>query len=65
MTSTALPRPDVAPAMVSVTGPRPAPGQAPGRGAHPGAVLALVAAGALAVMLLWWHDAPSISGFGD
>ncbi|MBV9292864.1 MAG: ferredoxin reductase family protein [Frankiales bacterium] len=36
-----------------------------GAGAHPSAVLAAIAAGALATLLLWWHDTPRISGFGD
>jgi predicted ferric reductase len=34
-------------------------------GAHPHAVLALISAGAVAALLLWWHDTPSINGFGD
>ncbi len=33
--------------------------------AHPGAVLALIAAGAAAALLLWWHGTPSLHGFGD
>ena len=37
----------------------------PGRGAHPHAVLAVIAAGAIAAMGLWWHNTPSIHGFGD
>lgn len=37
----------------------------PGPGAHPGAILWTIAAGALATLLLWWHNTPSISGFGD
>ena len=35
------------------------------RRARPGAVLALIAAGALATIGLWWHDTPSIHGLGD
>jgi predicted ferric reductase len=34
-------------------------------GAHPSAVLGAIATGALATLLLWWHDTPQISGFGD
>ena len=36
----------------------------PGR-ARPGAVLAVIAAGAAAVLALWWHGTPSVHGFGD
>ena len=43
---------------------RPAPA-APRRGADPNAVLALVGAGALAVLALWWRDTPSVGGIGD
>jgi predicted ferric reductase len=38
--------------------PRPA-------GARPGVVLALIGAGAAAVLVLWWHGTPSLHGFGD
>jgi len=41
----------------------PAPTPAPTR-AHPNAVLAAIAAGALAVVALWWHDTATIAGFG-
>jgi predicted ferric reductase len=41
----------------------PAPQPAPR--AHPRAVLAVIAAGALATVALWWHGTPSVSGFGD
>ena len=34
-------------------------------GAHPDAILAGIAAGAVATVLVWWHNTPSISGFGD
>jgi len=37
----------------------------PGPRAHPQLVLALIAAGALAVIVLWWHGTPSVNGFGD
>jgi predicted ferric reductase len=33
--------------------------------ARPGAVLALIAAGAAAVLALWWHGTPSLHGLGD
>jgi predicted ferric reductase len=33
--------------------------------AHPGAVLALLGAGAAAVLALWWHGTPGLHGFGD
>src|SRR5690349_3311414 len=33
--------------------------------ARPGAVLTLIAAGALATIGLWWHDTPTIHGLGD
>ncbi|HEX3425886.1 MAG TPA: ferredoxin reductase family protein, partial [Acidimicrobiales bacterium] len=46
-----------------VGAPEPA-GPAPGR-AHPSAVLAAIAAGAVATIALWWHNTPSISGLGD
>lgn len=42
----------------------PAPVSAPAR-AHPGAVLAVIAAGALAAVGLWWADTPSVHGLGD
>lgn len=33
--------------------------------ANPSAILALIAAGAAATLLLWWHGTPSLHGFGD
>jgi predicted ferric reductase len=33
--------------------------------ARPGAVLAVIAAGAVATLALWWHGTPSLHGFGD
>src|SRR4051794_24958469 len=42
------------------TAPRPAPARA-----HPRTVLAVIAAGAAAVLRLWWHNTPSIHGWGD
>jgi predicted ferric reductase len=33
--------------------------------AHPRLVLGLIAAGAVAVIALWWHATPSVNGFGD
>src|SRR6476620_4018861 len=49
------------------TGRAPAPAAAraaPSR-AHPEVVLAIIAAGAGAVLGLWWHNTASIHGFGD
>src|SRR3954469_14077817 len=42
------------------TAPRPAPARA-----HPRTALAVIAAGAAAVLALWWHNTPSIHGWGD
>jgi predicted ferric reductase len=33
--------------------------------AHPNAVLAVIGAGAAAVLALWWHGTPVLGGFGD
>jgi predicted ferric reductase len=33
--------------------------------AHPGAVLAVIGAGAAATLWLWWHGTPSLHGYGD
>ena len=44
--------------------PRTSPTAAPAR-AHPNLVLALLAAGAIATVGLWWHDTTSIHGLGD
>src|SRR3954467_6837640 len=44
----------------AIAGPRPTPARA-----HPSAVLAVIAAGAAAVLGLWWHNTPSIHGWGD
>jgi predicted ferric reductase len=52
-----------APALAAA-GPQDAPPGAAVR-AHPAAVLALIAAGALAVISLWWYGTPAIHGFGD
>jgi predicted ferric reductase len=38
--------------------------QAPVR-AHPRAVLAVIGAGAVATVWLWWNGTPAVSGFGD
>src|SRR3954452_5808308 len=60
MTSAALSeRTDVTPASTRV---RPAP---PSAGAHPGAVLAAIGAGAIGCLLLWWQNTPSVNGLGD
>jgi predicted ferric reductase len=32
---------------------------------HPALILAVIAAGAAAVIALWWHDTPAINGLGD
>ncbi|WP_086675903.1 ferredoxin reductase family protein [Amycolatopsis pretoriensis] len=42
----------------------PVPAPVPVR-AHPGAVLVVIAAGALGVLGLWWADTPSVHGLGD
>src|SRR4051812_33306282 len=60
MTSTAVSeRPVIAATNARV---RSAP---PSARAHPGAVLAVIAVGAVAPLLLWWHNTPSIHGLGD
>jgi predicted ferric reductase len=41
-----------------------APAKSPAH-ARPGAVLAVIAAGAVAVLALWWHGTPTLHGFGD
>jgi predicted ferric reductase len=47
--------------LAPAAGPRrPAPARA-----HPNAVLALLGAGALATVVLWWHNTPAIHGLGD
>jgi predicted ferric reductase len=57
--------------MTAVTARRNAPSAGVPRGlpvptrARPGAVLAVIAAGAVAVLVLWWHGTPSLHGFGD
>ena len=48
--------------------PRRAPAAVPASGrpdAHPGAVLAVIAAGAVAVIALWWQHTPSVRGTGE
>ena len=45
----------------SAPGPPP---MAPAR-AHPEAVLAVIAAGGIAAIGLWWHDTPAVHGLGD
>jgi len=57
--------------MTAVTARRNAPPAGVPRGlpvparARPEAVLAVIAAGAVAVLVLWWHGTPSLHGFGD
>jgi ferredoxin-NADP reductase/DMSO/TMAO reductase YedYZ heme-binding membrane subunit len=59
---------------VTLVGERPAALHAPGPppaetsrpvAAHPNGILAAIAAGALAAIALWWHDATTINGLGD
>jgi predicted ferric reductase len=55
-------------AVTAARGARPGAGPVPARPAaraHPGAVLAVIAAGAAGVVALWWHGTPAVSGFGD
>jgi predicted ferric reductase len=47
----------------SAGAPAPPLGQA--SRAHPGAIVAVIAGGALATVALWWQGTPSVSGFGD
>ena len=49
-----------APVATGPTPPRPTPARA-----HPTAVLAVIAAGALATLALWWQNTPAIHGLGD
>jgi predicted ferric reductase len=58
--------------MTAVTARRGAPPAGVPRGragspprAHPGAVLAVIGAGAVATLWLWWHGTPPMHGFGD
>lgn len=48
----------------SSPGPGPSRVQPPAR-AHPSVVWAVVVAGAVAVLALWWEDTPSLHGLGD
>jgi predicted ferric reductase len=50
------------PARRAPSGPPPA---VAATGAHPQAVLAVIVGGALASILLWWQNTPSITGLGD
>ena len=50
--------------MTARSGAPPA-GATPLPHARPQLVLALIAAGAVAVLALWWHGTPSVHGFGD
>src|SRR3954464_13092663 len=43
-----------------LAGREPAPARA-----HPPAILAVIGAGAIATLALWWHDTPAIHGLGD
>ena len=44
--------------------PRPVPSQKGHGRVSPRAVLAVIGAGALAVIILWWHGTPAVSGLG-
>src|SRR3954454_19671466 len=44
---------------------RPPTGPIPTSGAHPTTVLAVIAVGAAASVLLWWHNTASVAGLGD
>lgn len=61
MTTTASERETVNPAPVRAQGSAPDPAT----GSDPTAVLAVIIAGAVATIALWWHDTPTISGAGD
>ena len=54
----------VLPGRAATTLSRPDPPSTPAR-AHPNAVLAAIAAGALATVALWWRNTPGIHGLGD
>ena len=47
------------------SGPAPGPPPRVPARARPGGVLALIAAGGLAAIGLWWYDTPSVHGLGD
>jgi ferredoxin-NADP reductase len=51
------------PRYLATGAPGPSPASAPRT--HPTTVLAVIAAGAFAAILLWWHQTASIHGLGD
>src|SRR4051812_2271815 len=53
------------PALPQAAPPQPNPGPPAPVRAQPEVILGLLTFGALAVLALWWHDPPSITGFGD
>src|SRR3954468_16839478 len=61
MTTSAMPQ---APARTAPSRPASTAYEPPLR-AHPGAVLGVIVAGALACVALWWQNTPSIHGLGD
>lgn len=44
---------------------QPSPPAAPATAAHPNLVLAVIVAGLIAVLALWWRNTPAITGWGD
>src|SRR5579863_1991046 len=60
MSSTTL-----APGQSDLTARFPAPSPASQPRTQPATVLAVIAAGAFAAILLWWQQTPSIHGLGD
>jgi predicted ferric reductase len=64
----AIPAPYPAATRPRPPGPPPAasaPARRAARLTHPSLILAVIGAGAVAVIALWWHDTPAISGTGD
>jgi predicted ferric reductase len=51
-------------AVTSLT-PTQAPAAVPAKGSNPNTVLALIVAGAVSAIALWWHNTGSIHGLGD
>src|ERR1700744_3917928 len=59
-TTGAVARTGAHPALSAARGPA-----APAARARPEAVLAVIGAGAAAVLALWWHGTPTLHGYGD
>jgi predicted ferric reductase len=57
-------RPGPAPSRPGPVTPRPVPYQKAHGRVSPRAVLAVIGLGALAVVVLWWHSTPDVSGLG-